>query len=332
MEGDAVSIPIPVDDGKEKGIPEYNISEIFSKEAEGEGRFPGATRILCGGQIITSAASSWLPFTVFLFFLPIVGFCIFSLSSYLKVMSLWYCLPVLVMVFFSMTTAFMTALTDPGILPRKVNPKETIKMDGSTDYGGEPLSLLVYHQSAPGILLGKEISTVGPDGQRNRIFLKYCSTCEIFRPPRCSHCSYCDNCVEEFDHHCPWLSNCIGRRNYRYFVYFIASTSVTCGMTVSLLAVTLHRIRMEASLELFDLLASQRVMTVCAIFTGSLCLALLAMTVYHMMLISKDQTTSEQVKGRQHLHSHQRSCLNNWSRIFCGPRPSRLVQWRNFVA
>jgi len=51
--------------------------------------------------------------------------------------------------------------------------------------------------------------------------MKFCETCNIFRPLRTSHCHDCNNCVMGFDHHCVWLGTCIGKLNYTVFFHFV---------------------------------------------------------------------------------------------------------------
>ncbi|XP_039625127.1 probable palmitoyltransferase ZDHHC24 [Polypterus senegalus] len=47
---------------------------------------------------------------------------------------------------------------------------------------------------------------------------RYCYACETHIPPRCSHCYDCKVCVLRRDHHCVFFGQCVGFKNYRYFL------------------------------------------------------------------------------------------------------------------
>lgn len=42
------------------------------------------------------------------------------------------------------------------------------------------------------------------------------------QPMRSKHCQTCQHCVRRYDHHCPWIENCVGERNHRWFVLYLA--------------------------------------------------------------------------------------------------------------
>lgn len=64
-----------------------------------------------------------------------------------------------------------------------------------------------------------------------------CHLCNIHTSSRrTKHCSICNKCVDHFDHHCKWLNNCIGRRNYVAFIACVTTALMISTFTSSLCA------------------------------------------------------------------------------------------------
>nr|XP_044617556.1 palmitoyltransferase ZDHHC19-like isoform X2 [Equus asinus] len=89
-------------------------------------------------------------------------------------------------------------------------------------------SLLSLHLSDPGILhqgsneLGPMMAPVVWVNHR-AFLLQWCPKCCFLRPLRTYHITWCNICVEEFDHHCKWVNNCIGHSNFRVFMLLVQS-------------------------------------------------------------------------------------------------------------
>ncbi|XP_076823697.1 palmitoyltransferase ZDHHC12-B-like [Clavelina lepadiformis] len=56
-----------------------------------------------------------------------------------------------------------------------------------------------------------------------------CGLCGLQRPMRAKHCRECKHCVRRFDHHCPWIFNCVGERNHKWFYTFLVTEMALLG-------------------------------------------------------------------------------------------------------
>jgi len=207
------------------------------------------------------------------------------------------------------STLILSAYSDPGIIPRGV-PKDTIE---ETIIEREPRRVRIN-----GILFET----------------KYCPTCFIWRPPRSVHCKVCDNCVEKYDHHCPWVGNCIGKRNYRYFYLFVNSATfnliygfVLCALQIIILVIQSSEANFSQKVWNSLITYPSPVSLICGVYAFFLVWSIGGLGVFHTYIICKAETTNEDLKGvfRNRKNPFSIGFIKNYLSIVCSPWYGRYI-------
>ncbi|NWR54158.1 ZDHC9 Palmitoyltransferase, partial [Bucorvus abyssinicus] len=299
-------------------------------------KLPGRNTFCCDGRIMMARQKGIFYLTLFL----ILGTCalFFAFECRYLAVQLSPAIPVFaaVLFLFAMATLLRTSFSDPGVIPRAL-PDEAafIEMEIEATNGTVPQG-----QRPPPRIKNFQIN--------NQIVkLKYCYTCKIFRPPRASHCSICDNCVERFDHHCPWVGNCVGKRNYRYFYLFILSLSL---LTIYIFTFNIVYIALK-SLKIGFLNTLKETpgtypsaglsLTLLTVLEVLICFftlwSVVGLTGFHTFLVALNQTTNEDIKGSwtgknrvQNPYSHG-NIVKNCCEVLCGPLPPSVLDRRGIL-
>mmetsp|Transcript_67006 Transcript_67006/g.195929 ORF Transcript_67006/g.195929 Transcript_67006/m.195929 type:complete len:359 (-) Transcript_67006:89-1165(-) len=61
---------------------------------------------------------------------------------------------------------------------------------------------------------------------------RHCKWCGKYKPDRCHHCRVCKTCILKMDHHCPWIYNCVGFANYKFFFLLLFYSVSDCHLIV----------------------------------------------------------------------------------------------------
>eukprot|EP00300_Choanocystis_sp_HF-7_P043010 c9650_g1_i1.p1 GENE.c9650_g1_i1~~c9650_g1_i1.p1 ORF type:complete len:396 (-),score=36.27 c9650_g1_i1:46-1188(-) len=286
------------------------------------GRHPGKSLLLCGGLCLTgpcSGGSLWM--AIVLMLPPNLCFWLTSLpalrAAFGSALGIFLFALQLVVALHSFGSLLVCSYSDPGIVPR-------VPGGGSVEREGErlvpPVATLPgasprqHHYS--NVMMAER--HVGPEV----VHSKFCETCGFHRPLRATHCSICDHCVRHFDHHCPWVGNCIGERNYKYFLSFLVMTQANAVLILALWIATW--VKATPSSVAFKGASVGGTVFIC---TVGCCIPF--MLCYHVRLTSGNVSTNEELKSSfvgMARNPYDQGCLRNWVRVCCMYSPSAIVK------
>jgi len=125
--------------------------------------------------------------------------------------------------------------------------------------------------------------------------VRMCQRCLRAKPDRCHHCSQCNSCVLKMDHHCPWVGNCIGFYNYKFFMSMLFSVTLLVNVvwiqTRSLVNVALLSVDAESEVVFF--------IVMCFFLAFTLALLVSVFFAFHIYLMCSNYTTIEFCEKRK---------------------------------
>lgn len=285
----------------------------------------GGNKFFCGGRLVFGPDVGSVFLTTFLIAGPAIAFCA---KTYLRIKhgnasdhAHW--IPVLivgsVLTVLDLIFLLMTSGRDPGIVPRNSRPPEYDEAFDMPTPSMEWINGTTPHLKLPRT---KDVIVNG-----HTVKVKFCDTCLLYRPPRTSHCSICNNCVQRFDHHCPWVGQCIGIRNYRWFFMFISTSTILCLYVFVFSWINLAQRGIWKTIS-HDYL-SDFLIVYCFIavwFVGGL-------TAFHLYLICTNQTTYENFRYQYDKkgNPYNRGSLANIKETLCSSIPISKNNFRSFV-
>ncbi|XVE92714.1 hypothetical protein REPUB_Repub01dG0123400 [Reevesia pubescens] len=286
-------------------------------------------RFCLGGRLIFGPDARSIFLTISLIVIPVILFCAFVSQRLIhefdhQLGNLIVAILIL-LTLYDLILLLLTSGRDPGIIPRNPHPPE-LEEDGSsmsTDWAGSQSRVGV-----PSLPPTKDVIVNGVI-----VKVKYCQTCMLYRPPRCSHCSICNNCVARFDHHCPWVGQCIGKRNYRFFFMFVSSTTILCLYVFAFCWVHIKKIMDEYHCSLSRAFLKSPVSGILILYTFVTAWFVGGLTVFHLCLIFSNQTTYENFRYRydSNMNPYNRGCVHNIFDIFFSKIPKSKNNFRATV-